>query len=249
MAVMRQTGLIVVITLNKTLNQLLPQEGRLIRKGIKHPCNHGVPLLCVQVAEREYLALSCWMSRNIRLMDLDKQTGNISESQLIRYEVITAFSGGMVHRMCHGEENRMFVLSGIAVLELDTSTITFTKVRSISTSGSVFGVYKDLCYVPDPHRLLVVTYKNEVRATSCDNKIVWTTECKHDLLYSPIHGVILSLYKNKIVVLNPDTGSEIQSIELPDEVRNIRALCLFNNQIIMASHRKGGGCISYFNLE
>ena len=249
MTVMREMGLIAMNTELGTLYQFSLQEGRLIEKEIKCPCEHyHLYLLCVQVAGREYLALSCCHCRDIKLMNL-KQKRNTSESQPMQYEVITAFSGQIVFNMCHGEENRLFVPSVIAVMELDTSTITFTKVRSISTFGSVFGIYKDLCYVPDPYRLLVVISNSEVRAMSCDNKIVWTTEYKRGLLYIPIHKVILSLYEKKIVVLNPDTGSEIQSIELLDVVRGTRALCLFNNQIIMASGRRGGGRISYFDLK
>ena len=180
MTVMRETGLIVVSTLNGALFQFSLQEGRLIEKEIRPPCEHYyLYLLCVQIAGHEYLALSCYMCENIRLMDLNKQTGLSSESKLIQYEVITAFSGDEFGRMCHGEENRLFVrLHDDAVLELDTSTTTFTKVRYINT-----GYDHGLCYVPDPHRFLVVSYDNEFCAVTCDsNKEVW--KVKNSDLYA-----------------------------------------------------------------
>ena len=243
---MRETGLIIVSTWDGFLHQFSLQEGRLIEKQIQCPCEHcDLFVLCVQVAGREYLALSCHLCKNIKLMDLNKQKGKSSESQLIQYEVIRAFSGETVTSMCHGEENRIFVQSFGDVLELDTSTTTFKKVRTITT-----GWGHGLCYVPHPYLLLVIRDDNEVCAASCDDRtVVWATGYKRGLLYIPIHEVILSLYENKIVVLNPDTGSEMQSIELLDEVRNIDAICLFNNQIIMASGRRGEGRILYFDLK
>ena len=143
-------------------------------------------------------------------MDLNKQRGNSSESKLLQYEVITAFSGGMVHRMCHGEENRMFVQSGSAVLELDTSTTTFIKVRTINTSSKALLCVYSLCYVPDPHRLIVVGDENEVRAASCvDKKVMWKTKLKpRCFLYAPSHDVILLCDRsnNKVVCLDPGSG-------------------------------------------
>ena len=169
MIVMRETGRIVVSTRVGTLHQLSLQEGRLIEQEIQPPCKHGnIHLLCVQVAGREYLALSCWECENIKLMDFNKHTVDSSRSQLMQYKAITAFSGEIVWRMCQGEENRLFVQSVAGVLELNTSTTTFIKLRTIST-GVSRPLYV-LCYVPDPHRLLVVGDENEVRAASCVEK-------------------------------------------------------------------------------
>ena len=174
-------------------------------------------------------------------------------SSSIQYEVITAFSGE-VSRMCQGEENRLFVQSsGDNVLELDTSTTTFTKVRTINT-GAGFS----LCYVPDPHRLFVVSDGNrdEVRVVSCDDDTVeWRVKKDDDLnpghlLYIPSHDAILveDWKKNRVVVFNSGTGSQIQSITLPDNVHKIGGMCLFNDQIIVASEGDGGR-ISYFSLK
>ena len=251
MTAMRETGVIIVSTGYGNLYQISLQEGHVIENRVKPLCVYNpYNLLRVQVAGREYLAVSCWHCRHIKLMNLNKQTGSSSESGLMRYEMITAFSGEFVSRMCLGEENRLFVQSSDGVvLELDTSTTTFTKVKTISIGHQLS--YYGLCYEPDPYRLLVVSGESEVRAVSCDNnEVVWTSGYKGSLLYIPNHDVIiLARYDNKIVVLNPDSGSDIQCVELPYEVRHIRALCLFNNQIIMARERKGVGYISYFDLN
>ena len=258
MTVMRETGLCVVSTQHESLFQLSLQEGRLIEKEIKRPCGHGVWLLCVQVAGREYLALSCASCENIELMVIPKPKKGIlrqfGSGSSMQYEVITAFSGENVLRMCHGEENRLFVQSsGGNVLELDTSTTTFTKLRTIHTGRGY-----NLCYVPDPHRLLVVSdvERYEVRAASCDDDtVVWRLQKDNDLnpgrsLYIPSHDAILvaDRMKNEVVVLNPGTGLQVQSIMLPHNVCYIRRMCLFNDQIIVESQGDGGR-ISYFSLK
>ena len=257
MTVMRETGLIVMSSLNGTLFQLSLQEGSLIEKQIEHPCGHGIAfLLCVQVAGREYLAVSCGACGYIDLMVIPKPKKGIlrqfGSGSSIQYEVITAFSGEYVYRMCHGEENRMFVRSsGDKVLELDTSSTTFTKVRTLNT-----GMGFSLCYVPDPHRVLVVSDRDEVRAVSCDdNTVLWWVQKDDNLypgpsLYIPSHNTILVAEgrENKVMVLNSGTGLQIQSITLPRNVCEIWGMCLFNDQIIVES--KGDGRrISYFSLS
>ena len=256
MTVMRETGLSVVSTQLGYLYQLSLQEGRLIEKQIQHPCKHSyVYLLCVQVAGREYLALSCVRCRDIKLMVIPKRKKGImlrfGSGSSIQCEVITAFSGEEVERMCQGEENRMFVLSSGGVLELDTSSTTFTKVKIMNIGYSSY--YIGLCYMPDPHRLLVVSDGNEVRAVSCDdNTVVWKVKKDDDLnpgpsLCIPGHNAILvaDWPKNRVVVLNPGTGLRIQTITLPNNVYKIRGMCLFN--VIIVESEGNGRRISYFS--
>ena len=134
-----------------------------------------------------------------------------------------------------GEENRMFVKPGGGdVLELDTSTTTFTKVRTITT-GPTFR----LCYVPDPHRLLV---GGGVRAVSCDdNTVLWRKPNNNFslLLYVPSHDVILVADRshNVVSVLDPSSGSQMQMISLPD-VLYVQGLCLRDGQIVVATKDK-----------
>ena len=249
MTVMRETGLIVVSRQDGILYKLSLQE-RHLNGEIQPPCEHLVWLLCVQVAGCEYLALSCYLCENIKLMDLTKQR-NSSESQLMQYEMIRAFSGKWVRHMCQGEENRIFVQSYGNVLELDTSTTTFTEVRTIDTSR--LGIYNYLCYVPHPHRLLVA-YDDEggVHAVSCDdNKEAWRVK-RDDLLvgklaYRPTDESIIVADRSskKVVILRPSNGSWLQSILLPINVCEIRGLCVNSHQLIVCSE----GRISYFSLK
>ena len=257
MTVMRETGLIVVSTWQGFLFKFfLLQEGRLFGNQVESPCEHDVYLLCVRVAGREYLALSCIGCRDIKLMNLTKQHRGPTHSYscISQSEVITAFSGECVHSMCQGEENRIFVLSGDDVLELDTSTTIFTELKTIHTDLSVFR--NNLCHMPDPHRLLVVSDWNEVRAMSCDdNKVVWRVTKGEDFspshsLYIPDHNAIIiaDWVKNRVVVIDPLSGSYRQTIQLPDYVCEIKCLCFFRDKIIVAS-KKGKMCISYFSLK
>ena len=259
MAVMRETGFIVISTVDGTLYQFSLQEGRLIEKRVKPPCRHGfLYLLCVQVVEHEYLALSCRMCGYIKLMNLNKQTGNSSESQLIQYELITAFSGVFVNGMCHGEKNRLFVRSSSVVLEMDTSSTTFKKVKTIGIDSPNYSLdmCSDMCFVPDPHRLLVVSGSDGACARFCDdNKIAWRVhdstmyDSLRNILYAPTLKAILvgDQSKRSLTFLNPGNGAKIQSIRLFDYdiyMHEIPCISLFNDRIIVAS--KGNrGRISY----
>ena len=182
-------------------------------------------------------------------MDLSKQKVNGFISQEMQDEVITAFSGEKVSHMRHGEHNRLFVqLKSKHVLELDISSTTFTKVKTIiNDRGSLF------CYVPDPFRLLVIRFENEVRAVSCDdNKTIWKVHGDDNLdagylLYAATHESIIvsDCSRNGVVILSPIDGSRLQSIQLPDYVHDIRGLCVYNDQIIVRSEE---GRISNFSL-
>ena len=262
MAVMRETGLIVISTVDATLYQFSLQEGRLIEKRVKPPCRHGfLYLLCVQVVEHEYLTLSCRMCGYIKLMNLNIQKAKSSETKLIQYDVITALSGEFVNRMCHGEKNRLFVRSHDDVLELDTSSTTFRKVKTIGIDSPKYSldVFSDMCFVPDPHRLLVVIGSEGACARFCDdNKIAWRVhdstmyDSPCNILYAPTHKAILVTDQSKISLtfLNPGNGAQIQLIRLFDYdiyMHEIQCISLFNDRIIVAS--KGDwGRISYFSL-
>ena len=246
MTVMMETGLIVMSTRNE-LYQFSLQEGCLIDKEIQLMCGHlSVYLLSVQVAGREYLALSCCDCKDIKLMNLNKQ----KESSELELEMIIAFSGESVYHMCQGEENRIFVrLSGSTVLELDTSTTTFNRLRTIKS-----GWMKNLCYMPDPHRLLVARCLGKVLAMSCeDNRVVWRIELSEHLfvLYVSSHNAILVFQssKNRIAVLQPGTGTQVKTFRLPHNVREIKKLCLFNNKIIVLSKKDEMNTLSYFSLK
>ena len=159
--------------------------------------------------------------------------------------------------MCQGEENRLFVQLRDHVLELDTSTTTFTKVRTIRVPDSL-NIYS-LCYVPDPYQLLVVRDDDNISAVSCDDdKGVWRLEQIDEaldpvrlLIYVSSHNAILAAEwsKNRIVVLHPGNGIQVKTISLPDNVHKVGKMCLFNNQIIVAGKKGEVYAISYFSLK
>ena len=235
MTVMCGSGMIVVSSQLGALFQLSLKGGHLIQKQIASLCQHHVYLLCVQVAGREFLALSCGGCNNIKLMNFNRQ---VSFAPQIQFGVITAFRGEMVDRMCHGEEKRIFAQVHYGVLELDISTTTFTKLRSIS-----IGWCHSLCYVADPLRLLVVKNEAEVLAVSSDdNKVVWkigtSEEFKNGVsLYLPNDNTLLfaDWSGNRIHIVDPVTGRQIRYMNLPYHISGISGLCWFEDQIVVRS--------------
>ena len=158
--------------------------------------------------------------------------------------------------MCQGEENRLFVKSSRdTVLELETSTTTFTKLKTINIGSTVMRY--GLCYVPDPHRLLVFSDDKVVRAVSCDDDtIVWKVKHANDpgcSLYIPSHNTILvaDWMKNRVVILYPDRRLEMQSITLPGYEGKIKWLYLLNDQIIVGDQEflENKSTISYFSVK
>ena len=111
-----------------------------------------------------------------------------------------------------------------------------------------------ICILPCCSPLVVSGHYKVCAVPRDNNNIAWTTEYRRLFLYIPSYDVILAVNENVnvnvnvVAVLNPETGSELQSICLPDSVRDIRVLCLFKNQIIVACEAWGGN-ISYFNLK
>ena len=88
------------------------------------------------------------------------------------------------------------------VLELDTSSKAFIKVKIIRTSTSRNVVlrhpFPDLCYVPDPHRLIYICERDHTNVVYCDdNESEWLVKRVRNLsypgslLYVPSHDVIL----------------------------------------------------------
>ena len=251
MTVMRETGLVVVSSPppDEHLFQLSTWGGHLIEREIKRPCRHPVYLMGMQVAGREYLALSCWTCRDIKLMNLNKQK---KSRTFIQYDMITAFKGETMGHMCQGEADRLFVQIIVdAVLELDTSAAAFTKVRRIST-----GWIHSLCYVPDLHQLLVVSDVSGICAVSCDNNTgVWRIkDFNHShVLYVPSHDAVLVAHSPyiRIIVLDSGSGSDIQTLKLPDYIHEIKGMCSVNGQIVILSKRVEdvNARISYFSLK
>ena len=241
----------------------LGEEG-LTEQRIKSPCKHAVHLLNMPIEGQEHLALCCVKCRSFKIINLGKPIGGeISDhSDEIQYEVSSAFDKVLVHRICQGELNRLYVLTnGDKIIELNTSTVPFKEVeRSSIRTGIKSNLYRDLSYVPDPHKIIIVSDGITVHGISCDSKnIVWTLEDRvdgrkidpHDLLYLPDRQIVLVAdgENRRVLVLDPISGSHRQTVELPGDLGEIKRLCIQGNQVVLLDVCDHGAKISFFSLR
>ena len=241
----------------------LGEEG-LIEKRIKSPCKHAVHLLNIPVKGQEHIALCCVKCGAFKIMNISKSIGEDSSdhSDEIKYEISSAFDKVLVHRICQGELNRLYVLSkSDKIIELNTSTVPFKEVdRSSIRTKIKSNLYRDLCYVPDPHKIIIVSDGITVHGISCDSKkIIWTLEDRvdgrkidlHDLLYLPDRQIALVAdgENRRVLVLDPISGSHRQTIELPGDWGEIKRLCIQGNQVVLLDVSDHGAKISFFSLR
>ena len=207
---------------------------------IVESCPHTPKLLSLQILGQEYLAKSCHLCCDIKVINMKTK------------EVKTAFSGQKVNKICEGEEKRMFVtVNGEKlILELDCSSLEFTQSRNFKITNKN---PQSICYVPSPPGLLVVVGDVSIQGISCrTGEICWTFKTYGIIasLYSPIHSKILAAngYGGTIFVLDPADGTQVQSIQIPGDVKDIWEMCLHNGQIIL-KHGSPICIISYFSLK
>ena len=244
-AMMKSTGLPVIYgqTTSKspmTIFKFYKDQGSLRRKQIKAPCEHGVRLLCLEISGQEFLAMSCDVCENIRLMDLTSQKTRV------------AFRGKVIDYMAEGEGGKLYVkISGEAkVLELDLVSSTFVEGRSF---GIGIKDVEDLHYVPSPHRLIAVSSMNNkrVRAISVDTgKTVWEFSQKvddkeiepADLLFIPEHDVILVNDTERIHILRSAGGELLQTIGTHElnKLGKISKLLLCKDKLIILARIEEG---------
>ena len=251
-AMMKSTGL-PVIHGQKTSKSAMAifkyyrdEEGSLRRKQIKAPCEHAVCLLGLEISGQEFLAISCYDCKNIRLMNLT--SGKIR----------VAFRGKEVDYMAEGEGGKVYVkiLGEAKVLELDLVSSTFVEGKSFD-----IGIkdVDDLHYVPSPHRLIVVSHKSNklVQAISVDtSKKVWNFDQKVDdeeiepygLLFIPEHDVILVADDKRIHILRSANGEHLQTVDQFD-LGTIYKPLLCKNTIAILSNIDDLGRMSYFTIN
>ena len=123
---------------------------------VKVPCKHVQYPLCLDINDKQRLALSCDRCKNIKLINSLIEEGEkmvIGNKALLREP---AFEGERVKKMCEGDKNTLYAsIHGTdQVIELKWSTEKFKEEKRIFTGIK----YPDgLCYVPPPHRLIVVS--------------------------------------------------------------------------------------------
>ena len=223
---------------------------------VKGLCEHDYPkLLPVTINNKELLAVSCWDCEMIRLLDVETR------------DVTVAFHDSRFRptRMSHGEGDVMYVVHGVKgavqVLELHTAQVPFT--GPVRTIQSGMERYYSMCYIPSPHRLIVLSLNKEptlILAVSAETEEkVWEVkgevdgvECEpHGMLFSPQHQVLLVAdgVNNRVLVLHPGDGSHLQTIQLDREMDVIWELCLHQNKLVVHHHDGRKHKVSYFSIN
>ena len=167
-------------------------------------CQHegDTNLLRVIINIQDYLAISCYYCKKIRLYNMT--TG----------EITTAFNDPNYYpgHMCHGDTGQIYVVhnekGSVSIQQLDCSRPQFRLIKTIQ-SGMVD--YFAICYI-NRHGLLTVSDYSPgvVRAVSCETEnVVWEltgrvdgVECEpQGMLYSPHHNALLIADGNNCRIL------------------------------------------------
>ena len=233
---------------------------------VKASCQHSPGLSVVGVEGRMLLAVTCEACRRVTLIDL--KTGDAS----------TAYQGGLKaddFRYCDqrvGELGKLWLLQVQViggdtnnlrwnVIELDCSRATFTPTGR----GFLIDLKRcsSFCYLPAPHNALVFSDgKSKVLlSVDCESgEKLWELKGKVDgakidpigVTFSPQHQLILMADEDnrRILVVDPSSGSHLQSLPVPQEVGNPFHLCLHNERLFMISHirSKNSNMLSCFSL-
>ena len=221
---------------------------------VKGLCEHdSQKLLPVTMNNKELLAVSCFDCEMIRLLDVETR------------DVTVAFQDSRFYpgRMSHGEGDVMYVVHAVKgakpVLELNTAQVPFT--GPVTTIQSGMEEYFGLCYIPSPHRLIVLSRVSEprtIRAVSLETgEKVWEVkgevdgvECyPHGMLFSPQHQVLLVAdgWNCRLLVLHPGDGSHLRTIQFDRET--INELCLHQNKLVVRHHDGPRVKVSYFSIN
>ena len=203
---------------------------------------------------KELLAVSCRDCQMIRLSDVENE------------DVTVAFHDSRFRpaRMSHGEGDVMYVVhavkGGFPVLELNTAQVPFT--GPVRTIQSGMEMYHSMCYIPSPHRLIVLSDAhagNTIRAVSAETgEKVWEVKGEVDgvqcqpcgMLFSPQHQVLLVADGRncRLLVLHPGDGSHLQTLQLDREMC-ITELCLHQNKLVVQHNAGGKEKVSYFSIK
>ena len=225
---------------------------------VKGLCQHDQQyLLPVTMNNKELLAVSCGLCRIIRLLDVETRDATVAFHDSRFCPVY----------MSHGEGDVMYVvvhaLKGAKspVLELNTAQVPFT--GPVRTIQSGMKMYFGMCYIPSPHRLIVLSDNYDpglIRAVSAETgEKVWEVkgevdgvECRpHGMLFSPQHKVLLVADGRncRVLVLHPEDGSHLQTIQLDREMGVIAELCLHQNKLVVHHHDGRKEKVSYFSIN
>ncbi len=212
------------------LYQYKLQGGRLEEmQQVDWPCQHEpIDILDVIVEGKELLAVACEHCRDITLMNLE--TGETH---------VAYCSEKKPYTICHGEPGKIWVCcrGESSLRELNCSSKAFTETgNNITTTHH----YYFMCYLPAPHRALVLSCGQSMEAVSADTgQQLWKLDGEVDGRKSSPWGVtfhaehqllLMAIGHNRILVLDPWSGQILQSLLLPDDPRTFTWL---GNQLLL----------------
>ncbi len=220
-----ESGSIVVEGLSaeydpRNMHQYRLEGGRLQKlRGVKWPCEH-VPddILGVMVEGQELLAVTCSNCEDIKLMNLETGETHVAYS-----------SEKKLYRLCHGEAGRMWFFCWIdhTVRELNCSSKTFTETgRTVNTTD--FCYY--MCYLPAPHRALVITHRGWMEAVSCETgQLLWRLNEVDGkdinfgrMIFDPQFALLIMVDRVRLLLQNPSSGELLRSFFPPTHSAQIR---------------------------
>ncbi len=207
----------------QVLYQFRLEGGRLQKvREVKGPCEHeySYGVLGVMVEGQELLALACKGCRDIKLMNLETGEAHVAYSSEKR-----------PHTQCHGEAGRMWVYckGDDRVRELNCSSKAFTET---GRTVNIFAFPWYMCYLPAPHRALVLSHYQRMEAVSCETgQQLWRLDEIDGRLVDgrPLGGemvlfhphfslVIMSdLQNDRLLLLDAASGELLQSIATPQK--------------------------------
>ncbi len=214
---------------------------------VKETCQHnGVSLLGVVVKGEELLAVVCNECMDIKLVDL------------LKVNLFKAFQFGekTPWKMCAGDAGRLWVCMHVGeVIELNCSSEKFTptgRKLQVELKCAVF-----VCFLPAPHNALVFTGYGPFFCVSCTSgEKLWEVEGRVNgdpsglMFSSEYQALLIADRKSKSMqVLDPSSGSHLQTLPLPAELGTLFRCCLSNNTIFTISDAHGETGLSCFSLR
>ncbi len=216
------------------------EGGRLQKLSQMRPCRH-VPddILGVMVEGQELLAVACGECENIALVNLETR------------EVTEALFMEKTHRLCHGEEDRIWVYcrtDNHTVRELNCSSKRFTETgRTVSTAHHC----SDMCYLPHPHRALVLSQNKLMEAVSCETRQqLWTLDrgfyavLIRVTFHSDLQLLVVVEYRSSrqdgILVVDPRTGEPLHTFPY----HSPRGICWSHGRLLL--HRARSSLASHW---
>ena len=206
-----------------------------------------IQVLGVTPGDTEYLAISCYECRKIRLVDLDLQYVTLGYTHH-RYR-----PGYMIP----GDDHTIFVhmVDSEVVVELayyswgssSLVQVTRTETPGVSARCSTF------CYIPRPKRLLVMYLESRMllQAFSVDeNAPVWTRTCeiqdtffhpKKMLVNSDKNLVVFDETFKRILIMNPNNSSYLQILSPPVMLLWLQDMLWCNSGLVLMHSEKAPG--------